>query len=44
MRVKTDEYLGTLTRENMNAAVLAAKDANLPVTDGSVTTENGNIR
>ena len=42
MRVKTDEYLGTLTRENMNAAVLAAKEANLPVADGAVTTENGN--
>ena len=42
MRVKTDEYLATLTRENMNAAVLAAKEANLPVGDGTVTTENGN--
>ncbi len=42
MRVKTDEYLATLTQENMNAAVLAAKEANLPVTDGSVVSENGN--
>lgn len=41
MRVKTDEYLATLTREDMNAAVNAAKEANLPVTDGSVVTENG---
>ena len=42
MRVKTDEYLATLTQENLNAAVLAAKDANLPVTDGTVVTDKGN--
>ncbi len=42
MRVKTDEYLATLTREDMDAAVNAAKDAKLPVTDGTTVTENGN--
>lgn len=42
MRVKTDEYLATMTRENMDAAVNAARQANLPVTDGTVTAENGN--
>lgn len=42
MRVKTDEYLATLTRENMEAAVNAAKNANLPVADGAITAENGN--
>jgi preprotein translocase subunit SecD len=35
MRVKTDEYLKTLTENNQNAAVLAAKEAELPVSDGS---------
>ncbi len=42
MRVKTDEYLATLTRENMDAAANAAKEANLPVTDGTTIAENGN--
>jgi preprotein translocase subunit SecD len=41
MRVKTDDYLTTLTREDMDAAVNAAKDASLPVTDGTTVTENG---
>lgn len=41
MRVKTDEYLTTLTREDMDAAVNAAKEAGLPVTDGTTVTENG---
>lgn len=42
MRVKTDDYLATLTRENMDAAVNAAKEASLPVADGTTVTENGN--
>lgn len=42
MRVKTDEYLATLTREDLDAAVNAAKELNLPVTDGTATAENGN--
>lgn len=41
MRVKTDDYLKTLTREDMDAAVNAAKEASLPVTDGTTVTENG---
>jgi len=41
MRVKTDDYLATLTREDLDAAVNAAKDAKLPVTDGTAVTENG---
>lgn len=41
MRVKTDDYLTTLTREDMDAAVNAAKEASLPVTDGTTVTENG---
>lgn len=36
MRVKTDEYLADLTRNNENAALNAAKEANLPVADGSI--------
>ncbi len=42
MRVKTDEYLKTLTDNNAQAALTAAKDAQLPVTENSVVTENGN--
>lgn len=42
MRVKTDEYLQKLTEANEQAAVNAAKEAGLPVTDGSFTAENGN--
>lgn len=42
MHVKTEEYLATLTREDMDAAVNAAREANLPVTDGTTVTENGN--
>lgn len=44
MRVKTSEYLKTLTENNQNAAVLAAKEAQLPVTDGSFIAENNNYR
>ncbi len=42
MRVKTDEYLKTLTDNNAQAALTAAKDAQLPVGDVSTVTENGN--
>src|SRR5687767_15171169 len=42
MRVKTDEYLKTLTDNNAQAALTAAQDAKLPVTGSSVLTENGN--
>ena len=42
MRVKTDEYLKTLTENNAQAALTAAQDAKLPVTDDSVLAENGN--
>src|SRR6476469_9684403 len=42
MRVKTDEYLKTLTENNAQAALSAAQEAKLPVTDSSVTAENGN--
>jgi preprotein translocase subunit SecD len=40
MRVKTEEYLKTLTQNNEVAAISAAKDAQLPVTDGSYVAEN----
>ena len=36
MRVKTDEYLKTLTENSAQAAEMAAKDAQLPVTGSSV--------
>jgi preprotein translocase subunit SecD len=48
MRVKTDDYLKTLTENNAQAALTAAKDARdadgnpLPVTDSSVVAGNGN--
>jgi len=42
MRVKTDEYLKTLTESNKEAALIAAKDAQLPVNDGSFIAETGN--
>jgi len=42
MRVKTDEYLKTLTEANKEAALTAAKDAQLPVGDGSFVAETGN--
>lgn len=40
MRVKTEDYLKKLTDSNNDAAVNAAKAANLPV-EGSTITENG---
>ncbi len=43
MRVKTDDYLKTLTENNAQAALSAAKDAQLPVGDLPViTAEPGN--
>ena len=44
MRVKTDDYLRTLTENNQNAAVLAAQEAQLPVADGSFVAENNNYQ
>jgi len=44
MRVKTDDYLKKLTENNQNAAVLAAKDAQLPVADGSFVAANNNYQ
>lgn len=44
MRVKTDEYLRTLTENNQVAALNAAKDEQLPVSDGSYVAENGNYQ
>ena len=43
MRVKTDDYLKTLTENNAQAALTAAQDARLPVSDDSITAENGNF-
>jgi preprotein translocase subunit SecD len=48
MRVKTDDYLKTLTENNAQAALTAAKEARdadgnpLPVKDSAVVAENGN--
>lgn len=44
MRVKTDDYLKTLTENNQAAAVLAAKEAQLPVADGSFVAANNNYQ
>lgn len=44
MRVKTDDYLKQLTENNQVAAVNAAKDAQLPVGEGSFVAENGNYQ
>lgn len=41
MRVKTDDYLKTLTENNAQAALTAAQDAKLPVTGNSIVAENG---
>lgn len=41
MRVDTDDYLRKLTENNYQAALRAAKEGNLPVEDGTFTTENG---
>lgn len=42
MRVKTDEYLKTLTENNAQAALTAAQDAKLPATANSITAEGAN--
>jgi preprotein translocase subunit SecD len=42
MRVKTDDYLKSLTDNNAQAALNAAQVAKLPATDVSTTAENGN--
>ena len=44
MRVKTDEYLRTLAENNQAAAVLAAKEAQLPVSDGSFVAAKNNYQ
>ncbi len=41
MRVRTDEYLKTLTENNAQGALGAAQDAKLPVTGSSVTAAEG---
>lgn len=41
MRVKTDEYLKTLTENTAQGALTAAQTANLPVTDSSITAQDG---
>jgi preprotein translocase subunit SecD len=41
MRVKTDDYLKVLTENNAQAALSAAKDAQLPVGEVSTVAENG---
>nr|HQU82683.1 protein translocase subunit SecD [Pyrinomonadaceae bacterium] len=41
MRVKTDDYLKTLTENNAQAALTAAQDAKLPVTGNAIVAENG---
>ncbi len=41
MRVNTEKYLAKLTQDNQDAAVNAAKDAKLPVKDGSSVVEDG---
>lgn len=42
MRVKTDEYLKTLTENNAQAAFQAAQEAKLPVTNATTVTESSN--
>jgi preprotein translocase subunit SecD len=42
MRVKTDDYLKTLTENNTQAAFSAAQDAKLPVTASAAEVGNGN--
>ena len=44
MRVKTDDYLKTLTEKNQSAAVLAAQEAQLPVADGSFVAASNNYQ
>lgn len=42
MRVKTDDYLKTLTENNAQAALTAAQDAKLPVTGNTIAADRGN--
>lgn len=42
MRVKTDQYLTDLTRNNKEAAINAAKEAQLPVGEGTYVAEKNN--
>lgn len=42
MRVRTDEYLKTLTENTAQGALTAAQDAKLPVTNSSIVAANGN--
>lgn len=44
MRVKTDEYLRDLTVNNRDAALNAAKEAQLPVSEATSTAENRNYQ
>ena len=44
MRVKTEDYLKKLTENNEGAALLAAKEAQLPVSDGAYIAENNNYQ
>lgn len=41
MRVKTDDYLKTLTENNAQAALTAAQDAKLPVTGNAIVADGG---
>lgn len=41
MRVKTDDYLKTLTENNAQAALTALQDANVQVSGNNIVTENG---
>ncbi len=43
MRVKTDDYLKTLTENNAQAALTAAQDAKLPVTTNTIVAEKGSF-
>jgi preprotein translocase subunit SecD len=44
MRVKTDEYLKTLTRNNETTALRIAQEAQLPISGSSSITENNNYQ
>jgi preprotein translocase subunit SecD len=44
MRVKTEEYLKELTKNNEAAALKAAQDAQMPVSDASYIAENNNYQ
>lgn len=44
MRVKTEDYLKKITENNESAALKAAQDAQLPVSDANYTAENNNYQ